>query len=331
MKLTYEQIKKISKGAVRITEEDGKICFYRFTDEQFKMYENIRSESYLRAFSTAGVRLEFVTNSKTLTLEANASHTSSRTYFNHDIYVDGEHLYTLGDDVDNSPDKQVTVRGEYELGDGEKTVKIYMPWSVNSRLVCLELDDGATLEPVEHGIKMMCFGDSITHGYDAANPSMSYASLLVDALDADAINKGVAGEFFRAELATLEDDLAPDIITVAYGTNDWAGRSLDELERECKGFFGNLSSLYPCAKIFALTPVWRGNCKKITRVGTFDTVGETIKQAAADLSNVTVIDCMDFIPHESKMYSPDALHPNFLGFSFYADGVISAIKGSISE
>ena len=123
------------------------------------------------------------------------------------------------------------------------------------------------------------------------------------------------------------------LVTIADNTSmlDECERSLDELERECKGFFGNLSSLYPYAKIFALTPVWRGNCKKITRVGTFDTVGETIKQAAADLSNVTVIDCMDFIPHESKMYSPDALHPNFLGFSFYADGVISAIKGSISE
>ena len=331
MKLTYEQIKKITKGAVKVTEEDGKICFYRFTDEQLKLYERINVDSLLRAFATAGVRLEFVTDSKTLTLETHASIASSRTYFNHDIYVNGEHLYTLGDDLDTFPDKQATVKGKYELGEGEKTVRIYMPWSVNSRLVRLELDDGATLEPVEHSLKMMCFGDSITHGYDAANPSASYASLIVDAFDADAINKGVAGEFFCAELATMKDDFSPDIITVAYGTNDWAGKSFAVFERECKGFYGNLSRLYPDAKIFAMTPIWRGNCNKTTRVGKFETAGEVIKQAAFGLPNVTVIDCIDFIPHEAKMYSPDVLHPNFLGFSFYADGVVSAIKDGLGK
>lgn len=31
MKLTLEQISSITRGTVRITEEDGKVCLYRFT------------------------------------------------------------------------------------------------------------------------------------------------------------------------------------------------------------------------------------------------------------------------------------------------------------
>ena len=328
MKLTYEQINKIVKGAVKTLEEDGKICFHRFTDEQLDMYREIDAVVFRKAFSTAGVRLEFVTNSRTVTFEAFVSSGSSRSYFNHDIYVNGEHLYSLGDDLEGVSGG-VTVKGEYELGEGEKTVKIYMPWSANSRLVNLELDDGASLAPVEHSLKMLCFGDSITHGYDAANPSASYASILADAFDAEAINKAIGGEVFRSRLGAMRDEISPDIITVAYGTNDWRGRTREDFIVECEGFLKNLSALYPSAKIFALTPIWRGNCKITTRVGAFECVSEKIFEVAETLPNVTAVDCIDFVPHDAKLYSFDVLHPNSYGFSFYADGVISAIKKSI--
>ena len=58
---------------------------------------------------------------------------------------------------------------------------------------------------------------------------------------------------------------------------------------------------------------------------------QNMEKIAAELPNVTVIDCTDFIPHKSIMFSPDTLHPNFLGFSYYADGVIEAVKKAISE
>lgn len=329
MKLTYEQIKKIVKGTASTVEEDGKVCFHRFTDEQLDMYREVSDDFYVKAFSTAGVRLEFVTDSKALAFEAAVSKGSSRSYFNHDIYVNGEHLYTLGDDLDGVPGGSVAVRGEYELGEGEKTVKIYLPWSATSKLVSLELDDGATLMPVEHSLKMLCFGDSITHGYDAANPSASYSSILTDALDAESINKAIGGEVFRSELGAMRDGMTPDVITVAYGTNDWRGRAREDFLRECEGFYKNLSALYPNAKIFAMTPIWRGNCKIITRVGAFERVKEKLIEVANALPNVTVIDCTDFVPHEAKLYSYDVLHPNSYGFSFYADGVISAIRKSM--
>ena len=42
MKLNFEQIKSITAGAVRMTEEDGAIRFFRFNEEQTELYRNVR-------------------------------------------------------------------------------------------------------------------------------------------------------------------------------------------------------------------------------------------------------------------------------------------------
>lgn len=327
MKLTLEQIKSIVNGAVRVEEADGKISFFRFTEAQEAMYLRTNKDFWRKTFATAGVSLEFVTSSKRLTLDVTASPATSRTYFNFDIYVNGERRFVLGSETRNAPDGiHMSLRGEYELGEGEKKVKIYFPWTAKAKLNALELDDGASIAPVEHSRRLLIFGDSITHGYDAAEPSRSYAAQLVDALDARAINKGIGGEVFNPLLSALPDEFSPDVVTVAYGTNDWSHRPLEEFLRDSEAFFANLWRLYPNSKIFALTPVWRGDIEKKTPMGEFSTVTKQLKRIADAIPTVTVIDCLDFIPHDALMYGPDVLHPNFLGFSFYADGVIEAIK-----
>lgn len=325
MKLTFEQIKSITKGAARVVMDNGKVKFLRFTEAQERLYEPF-PDFYKKTFATAGVRLEFVTSSRSMSLKVDASHGSSRTFFNHDIYVNGEHRYSLGADINSSPDKHVTAEGSYALGEGKKRICIYFPWSVCSELISLELDNGCSVTPVAHSRKILMFGDSITHGYDAAHPSLSYSSLLTDALDAEGLNKGIGAEVFRAPLATLPEDYTPDIITVAYGTNDWKKGDKQAFLENSAGFYRGLAALYPNVRIFALAPIWRGDMDRITGVGSFESVANTIRDIAKDIPNMTVIDCIDFVPHEASMFSPDVLHPNFLGFSHYANGVIGAIK-----
>ena len=331
MKLTFEQIKSITKGAARVVMDNGKVKFLRFTEAQERLYEQVGGEKnfYKKTFATAGVRLEFVTSSRSLSLKIDASYGSSRTFFNHDIYVNGEHRYSLGADINSSPDNHVTAEGLYALGDGKKTVCIYFPWSVCSELISLEIDNGSSIAPVTHSRKILMFGDSITHGYDAAHPSLSYASLLTDALDAEGINKGIGGEVFRAPLAALPENYTPDIITVAYGSNDWSRGDKQAFLENSEGIYRGLSALYPNTKIFALAPIWRGDMDRITGVGRFDFMAERLREIAKDVPNMVVIDCIDFVPHEASMFSPDVLHPNFLGFSHYAKGVIGAVKGEL--
>ena len=155
------------------------------------------------------------------------------------------------------------------------------------------------------------------------------SAMLADALDADSVNKGIGGEVFRAELAAACDDIEPEIITVAYGTNDWAHVEKERFDKNSILFYTTLSRLYPNAKIFAFSPIWRKDPERITTVGKFSYVAKKIEEIANSLPNVTFINCYDFVPHDPVLFSPDVLHPNDQGFSHYAKSVIEAIKRNI--
>ena len=68
MKLTLEQIKAAARGVAYVTEEDGCVRLHRFTAQQEELYRQVKDEHYDRTFATAGVILEFDTNSENLNL-----------------------------------------------------------------------------------------------------------------------------------------------------------------------------------------------------------------------------------------------------------------------
>ena len=324
MKLNLEQIKDITLGAARVTFEDGYYRFYRFTEKQQEVYKN-HPDFLKKSFSTSGIRLNFKTDSKKLSMNVDISDGSSRKYFTHDIYCDGKLIGQLGNlDDDTYPLGEFS--GEYSLGEGTKEVCIYFPWSTVSKLKELTLDDGAALEPVKKDVKMLIFGDSITHGYDAESPSLSYAARLTDALSAESINKAIGGEVFNPELSAEKEAFEPDIITVAYGTNDWAKCTKEDFLKNCKGFYKNLSENYPKAKIFAITPIIRLDKDQEKPVGKFEDVGNAIKSLVEEFSNVTVISGYNFVPADENMFWDRRLHPNSEGFAHYTENLINALN-----
>ena len=329
MKLTTEQIRAITLGATRTEEIDGATHFYRFTEEQEEYYKNqtYNKGFYGKVFSTAGIRLEFVTNSRSLALKIEARQTPTtitRKYFFVSVFCNGQKLGLIGSDTA----AEGIFEASHMLPEGENTVCIYFPWAVITLLHSLTLDDGATITPVKKKCKMLQYGDSITHGYDTREPQNSYASIVADTFSADARNKAIGGEIFQPTLATLSDEgFEPDYITVAYGTNDWSHcDSYKELMDGCHGFYHNLATLYPNAKIFAITPIWRGSENEEKPAGPFSIVAEIIRDAVADLPSVTVIDGYGFVPPEAACFSPDLLHPVDLGFSHYGRNLVAELK-----
>lgn len=323
MKLTVEQIHSIARGAVRIEEQDGKICLFRFTKEQEELYKATNTDFYNKSFATAGIVFEFITNSRHLAMTTEVASGSSRKFFEHSIFVNGKKYAGLDCRGDNCG----IFSGSWTLPNGDKTIKIYFPWSTASRLHSFELDDGASLVPVKKERTMIMFGDSITHGYDARHPENSYASRLSDALDTYTVNKGIGGERFFPALAALKDPIDPDYITVAYGTNDWSKGDKEAFETKCEGFYKALSENYPNAKIFAITPIWRkAYPDTVNAIGTLDDVAAHIEKVTADLPNVTVINGIDLVPWDAKYFAPDVLHPNDRGFKHYFENLVAEIK-----
>ncbi|MBQ8345510.1 MAG: SGNH/GDSL hydrolase family protein [Clostridia bacterium] len=326
MKLTLSQIKAATFGAARIQEIDGKTLFFRFSEAQEAVYRNQSNvDFYNKTFDTAGVRLEFRSDCTQLTLGVECVRSNYDRCFAFDLYADGKPVGQLaGRTVNSTP---AVLSGCFALPEGEKTVCIYFPWCAAGRLLELSLNDGATFAPVTKPVKLLMFGDSITHGVHSDRSALTYATRLTDALGAESRNKGIGGEFFRPELAEAKEEFDPDYITVAYGTNDWSKTPRETFDRNSKAFYHALAAKYPQATIFALTPIWRTNHDATDKqMGPFTHVEEHIRAIAAEIPQMKVIYGFDLVPHDIRLYDDHYLHPNAEGFGYYAANLLEAIK-----
>jgi lysophospholipase L1-like esterase len=283
----------------------------------------------MKSFSTSGIQIRFRTDSRTMFLKTEISRGSSRTYFAFDVFVGGKKIGSL-DNFENVhlPQNYTTIdlphgmfSQRFDLGTGDKEVRIYFPWSAKAVLRELSLDDGASVEPNRPSKKMICFGDSITQGYDALYPSNKYITKLADVLDAEEYNKAIGGERFFPELAAAKEDFQPDYIIVSYGTNDWCHGTLEEFSSNGRAFFCNLRHSYPNAKIFVITPIWRKDMLDYTTCGQFTKLPELIEPLVADLENVSLIRGFDFVPQNEELFADLRLHPNDAGFAHYFENL----------
>ena len=337
MKLSFEKIKEITTGAVDFLTEDGCLCLKRFTKKQEELYKVTNTEFYEKTFSTSGIKLLFKTDSKSLFMKIKTSKSSSRKYFSLDVLVDGK----LIDSLDNFSDMELPQDytkleyplGEFsknfQLGEGEKTVCVHLPWSVKTLIEEVSLDDNAFVNAIKKKNKLLVYGDSITHGYDALRPSNRYITKIADLLDAEEYNKAIGGEMFFPKLSELKDSFEPDYITVSYGSNDWKNIDEETFKLNCKAFFENISNNYPNSKIFAITPIWRKDMNEQRKFGDFRKVEQDIRSVTENIKNITVISGFDFVPKDEKYFADLRLHPNDSGFGFYFDNLSKEIKANL--
>lgn len=323
MFLSYNQICNITHGAAIVEECNGSIRFCRFTRHQQAAYLQASPEDfYKKTFATAGVRMCFTTDSAFLRLGYRITKASSRTFGWFDVYVNGVLVDHFGGDTT----QPLVGSREIDLSAGNKRVEIYFPWSAAGEIFSMELEDGAAIQPVEKKLRMLAFGDSITQGYDAIYPSRSYQNRLSDLLDASCINKGIGGERFFPALLDSEENFDPDLITVAYGTNDWSKRDPAFYEEYCRSFFSKLTARYPKAKIIAITPIWRADNTKQTPFGApLSEAVKLIERVCGEFPGITVIHGGSFTPRLGEFYSDGYLHPNDMGFAFYAEKLYPAV------
>ncbi len=327
MKLTFDEIKPLVHGAERVFEQDGVLWMLRFTEEQAEFYKEKR-DMYEKSAATAGVHLDFITDSRFLGLDLSTVRADMVSAYWCDVYMDDTRVLSLYGDLAESKDGLQTLRGAIPLPEGSKRIRVYFPWTGCTRITSLVLSDGASVTPVKHRYKMVLYGDSITHGSWAKDASAPYATRLSHALDAEGINKGLGGDVMRVGFSAIKGEATPDIVTIAYGTNDWSDKiSAEELAEKSRHFYSDASKTYSEAKIFVISPIWRGNAETTVKTcGSFLAIREILRKSAEGLPNVVFLDGYDLVPHSPEMYSPDLLHPSDLGFAHYATNLCAAMK-----
>lgn len=328
MKLDFDTLCALTSGAARITQEADGIHFYRFTQAQEEFYKNYPNH-YPKTFATAGVKLSFRTDSPKLSLKITTSHANSRQYYALDVFVNGSFL----DDIRNYEELELmrkytlqeftcgVCEKEFALGEGEKDVAIYLPWNVKTVINEISLAEGASITPLCQEKKLLCFGDSITMGHDALHAPRRYTAQLADYLGYAEFNKGIGGEHFPPVLASLQENFIPDLITVAYGTNDWRHSDLETFQKNCREFYTNLRQSYPNTPIYAISPIWRKIWANEYDCGPFRQIPEIFRAVAQDIPDMTVIDAFEFVPGLTDYYADLTLHPNGAGFDRYFEGL----------
>lgn len=335
--MKLDKIKEITSGAAYIEEKDERIAFHRFTKEQEELYKKTNEPYFYKAQTTAGIKLSFLTDSKRLFLRFLITSVGTRFYFSIDVLKDGEVLgyidnfsgKTLERDYTRQEFPDGVFSKEFNLGEGEKKVEIYLPWSAKAELEEIRVDDGAFVKSARDKKTVLVYGDSITQGYDALRPSNRYMSRICRHFGFEEYNKAIGGEVFFEPLSRLKDSFSPDYIIIAYGTNDWSKRGRSESVKNMNGFYKNVSENYPDSKIFSLSPIWRKDMTEEREYGKFSDAEEDIKKAVSDLEKVTFISGFDFVPKDIKFYADLRLHPNDEGFLYYYKALAERIEKCI--
>jgi lysophospholipase L1-like esterase len=308
--LTFEEMMEISVGSPNMKIENNALYFYKATDEQMEAYGPVGSGMRNNATGSTGVRLDFTTDSSTFAFKA-----ATGNCF--ELYINGE----FKEQIKNATTQVYSTT--LDTSKGENRITLFLPNDSVGALMMVQLDYGASCKRQEFDRKFLIIGDSITQAWPTVIDSYGYGHLISMHYNADSIIYGVGGGIFDANILGSTPEFDPELITVAFGTNDWArSYSASTIENNMKAFLNKLKQLYPEAKIVGITPLWRkdaGNNKAMT----FDEARDLIKSIYEEY-NIPCVDGEYMMGHDDKFFADD-VHPNDEGHKEYAKNLIDAL------
>lgn len=313
-------------------DENGFLCLHRFTENQLLQYRahaqvNPASRLIDRTRASASIMLEMITDSDFLGIqyriaEANCGPDCSDL----DLVVDG--VITEHFPIKNLVLK--TTRSScFALPEGEHKVQLVLPWGTEFRLEKVVLSGNARFQPIQKAHRAIAFGDSITQGYVSQHPALTYPAFVSLNLDVELVNQGIGGYWFEEN--SLDEKLAyfqPELLIIAYGTNDFNHKSLDALRNSTEAYVRRLVRIFPEVPILAVMPIYRGGSdffqlQKLKEY-TCDEGKNVLRQVYASCPNITVLEDT-FFPRTAEFFREDYLHPNDLGYSIYGKTMVEAI------
>lgn len=309
MELTFSQIKALTVGALTVTETPAGIAFSRTTPSQREAYGAVLPVWAERSDATSGIRVDFHTDARSITVTVAAPG-------KYEVLVDD--LTAVFVRLDKNEQLLVPLDGQ-----GHR-ITLVLPCHSPGMIKNIELEDAGYVTPHTYAKKVAFYGDSITQGAEAEKDSQSYTWLLTRYFDFESYNFGVGGIRFQPE--TVENvGIDPELVFIALGTNNYgSNRPLELLQENCPAFFDNIKALYPKAKLFCITPIWRADGEIVKNVGTIHDARKLI-ETEAKKRDMIIIDGFTLVPHRIEYYQDERLHPNDLGFAQYTMNLIKAI------
>ena len=323
MVLSNEELKKYICGAVYFEETDGLIS-YRFTKEKLNSADDKARK--IRQSTATGIKIDFYSDTEELSFDYTAyTGFSSELYelYFFDIYADGALVLHQGE-KNVFEDRCGRINVKFKTGN--KRITVYLPGSCSVKITGFSISGGAKISPVNYNGKALFLGDSITHAAYVDFPSLTYVNRVSERLNKYTVNEAIGGDVFSLRHLENLPDIPFDTVFAAYGSNDWASASISSPER-IADFLGKLNEVFPDSEKNVILPIWRADMfEHNERPYPFEEIRKFIRDSA-EKYNMNVIDLFDFIPKEPLLFHDGYLHPNEMGFAFYADGVLKHLNG----
>lgn len=271
-------------GAVdAVSEGGGWVRPVRFAPAQLRALASVRAWHpglYKQMAScTSGVTLEFATDATRVLIEvrmddfprgsaavlADVERHAGAPSGPHDgvsADVDGRHLPLVLPDEGNLVELYLE---DPDAAPEQGLVRLPgmgVPHAVRVWLPCLApcavreiVADGTYIEPVAPREQLLVLGDSISQGFVAKDPGLSWPARLANHLNLELVNQGVGGQVFQpGSLAGLAPHVRPAAIIVELGENyRYEPCSASRTEREVRAFLYEVSETWPEVPTWVLT------------------------------------------------------------------------------
>lgn len=315
---------KIFKNCLGIVESEEGIIPLRFTEKQLKQYTEVEAFR-LRSYCPSGICIDVNTDTRFIKMKYKVKG-FARNWLYFDVFVNDILTASIGSDKIESNNGEFYYELPAEVN-GMNRITIYLPHIAEIIICDMEFSKGACVEPTqEYSKDLLCLGDSITQGMVAIKPSASYAVLLSRFFKMNLLNQGVGGYYFNEKSLDRNLPYKPDIVTIAYGTNDWGRFSnFNDFYEACSSYIDKVVEMYDDSKIYVITPLWRSDIAEMRSAGSFFDVSEGIKKICIKYSQITIVDGMELIPHSTD-YFGDGLHPTQEGFLHMAMNLVKRVS-----
>jgi lysophospholipase L1-like esterase len=304
---------------------DGKYSYlHRLDAKLIKYYESLGETKAIRAKCSAGVSCCFKSNSKSLSISF-ISLTGARKYFSFDLFINGYFVRSI---EGNKSDQLQNIKIDFEFDnfiDQDNEIEIYFPQSRTIGIAELSIENAIPLPKPKHSY--LALGDSITQGMDAVKPSSTYAVQLSRLTGYELFNQGVGGHIFD-DRTVFSPIKKPEIITIAFGTNDFSTIKIkNTLTENIDNYLKKITELFPQTPTYVMTPIWRSIEGELNDFSAnLQDIRKTIQELAIS-HNLDVIDGLKLVPNQESFFV-DGCHPTDEGFLHYALGIAKYLKPS---